>query len=160
MKKTFWKSWDLLTLGEQADFKNDLREYYEETYGKITNEEYFENYCIEINNDYFTDDFGDKYSNLSCSSLNEGTYEIQGVLGLWNGKKPIIPERHETLTATINRIISDRDVNSFTIGEDQWGNLLISTYHHDGQNLFTIKKVTDKGLRCINLAKNLFGCGA
>ena len=157
MKRTFYKTWGLLHFTEQNELIECEREYYEETYGKDYTEQELEDYVREMHEDRFTDDFGEKYSNLSCSDLNNNEFEIQGVLGLWNGKHKIIPERIKTLTRAIQRCFGD-DTLEFAIGEDAYGNLWVSTYHHDGQNLFTIKKVTDKGLRCVNFSKEVLGC--
>lgn len=147
MNNILYQTWNLMDLSLQNDFKADLKE----SYPDLTTEE-LEQKASEINNEYFTEDFGD----VGCGKLNNNTYEIQGVLGLWDGKHTIIPVREKSLSRAISKCIEKAD--DFAIGEDRYGNLKICTYHHDGQNLFTIKKVTDKGLRCVNFRREVWGC--
>lgn len=162
MDKILFKTWGAMSLEEQNEYKEATKEYYEENYGKIETDEdenRFEEYCAEENDNQFLDDFGTEYSNLTCSKskLNDNDFEVQGTIGKWNGRFEISPRpRFHTLTETISKCLND-DILDFIIAEDRYGNLKITAYHHDNHNLFTIKKVTDKGLRCVNFSREIFG---
>jgi len=156
MKKILWKSWDLKSLEEQAEFKKDALEcYLDNTNEDIENynAEEFEDYCRRVNDEYFNDDFGEN-GNWAYSQLKNQKIEVQGILGLWDGKHKIRPEQFNNLYEAIQKCLEDDNI----IAEDSYGNLIISAYHHDGQNLFKIKKVTDKGIRCLHFCKTVFGC--
>lgn len=156
MKKILWKSWDLKSLEEQAEFKKDALECYLDNTGEDIenyNVEEFEDYCREVNDEYFNDDFG-KDGNWAYSQLKNQKVEVQGILGLWDGKHKICPEQFDNLYEAIQKCLEDYNI----IAEDSYGNLIVSAYHHDGQNLFKIKKVTDKGTRCLHFCKTVFGC--
>ena len=160
MNKILFKSWCLKDLLEQNEIKKGLKEHYEEHYGKIETDEdekEFDRYCEEENDYGFDDNFGMKYSNLAYSKLNDNDFEVQGTIGKWNGRFEISPRpRFHTLTETISKCLN-QDIEAVIIAEDRYGNLKITAYHHDNHNLFTIKKVTDKGLRCVNFSKEIFG---
>lgn len=153
--KILWKSWDLMSLEEQAEFKQDALEYYLDN----TNEDIedydvdaFENYCREVNDDYFDADFGEM-GNWKFSSLGKQKVAVTGILGLWDGKHTIRPKVYDNLREALADCWEDLNI----IAEDGYGNLIVSAYHHDGQNKFIIKKVTDKGLRCLHFRKEVFG---
>lgn len=154
--KTLWKSWDLMSLDEQNEYlrSDDLLECYLDNTGEdidTYDKEDFERYCQEVNESYFDDDFG-RNGNWSCSPLKNQKVEVQGVLGLWYGKKPV-KARFDNLYDAIQQCLENYNI----IAEDSYGNLIVSAYHHDGQNKFIIKKVTDKGLRCLHFTKEVFG---
>ena len=158
MEKIIWKSWDLMSLDEQNEFKKDALDYYLDNNNEDIEDydvEAFEDYCREVNDSYFDDDFGAN-GNWKYSSLKNQKVAVVGVLGLWNGKKKIIPTEFDNLRKALSQCLEDYNI----IAEDSYGNLIVSAYHHDGQNLFKIKKVTDKGLRCLHFRKEVFGVGA
>jgi hypothetical protein len=101
----------------------------------------------------FDDDFGDKYSNLSCSKLANQKVAVIGELGLWDGRHKIIPKEFDSLSRAIHACLEDLN----RVYEDQYGNLHVEAHHHDGVNCFIIKKVTDKGLRCLHYRKEVWG---
>ena len=151
-----WKSWDLMSLDEQNEFKKDALDYYLDNNNEDIedyDEEAFEDYCREVNDSYFDDDFG-VYGNWKYSPLANQQVAVTGILGLWNGKHKVIPKKFDNLREAILACMEDYNI----IAEDGYGNLIISAYHHDGQNKFIIKKVTDKGLRCLHFRREVFGC--
>ena len=90
---------------------------------------------------------------------------ITGTLGLWNGSKEIYPMFIEStdynirdgkgrydkpaILNAINKCIHGMDDFSVKLIE---GELVVMGYHHDGTNVFTIHKMTKRG---IDLAKRL-----
>ena len=156
-EKILWKSWELMSLDERNEYltSDDLLDCYLSNTGEnIDNydKEKFEEYCQEVNDEYFNDDFG-KDGNWAYSPLKNQKVEVQGVLGLWDGKRPV-KAQFDNLYEAIQECLEDYNI----IAEDSYGNLIISAYHHDGQNLFKIKKVTDKGTRCLHFRREVFGC--
>lgn len=92
-EKILWKSWELMSLDERNEYltSDDLLDCYLSNTGEnIDNydKEKFEEYCQEMNDDYFYCDFG-KDGNWAYSPLKNQKVEVQGVLGLWNGKRPV-----------------------------------------------------------------------
>lgn len=156
MKYTIYKDWDLMTIEEQEKFKKDsLDDYLEDANEDIDtyNQNDFEEYCQRVNSDYYFDDFGEKYSNLSSSPLANQKVVVTGVLGLWCGKKKIKNQPFDSLAKAVARCLEDDN----EIYEDQYGNLHIEAHHHDGVNHFIIKKATIKGLRCLHFRREVFG---
>ena len=152
---TIFKDWYLMTNEEQEAFRKDaLESYLDNTNEDIEDydKEAFEDYCINCNNDYFYDDFGIKYSNLSCSPLNNQKVVVKGILGLWNGTRQV-GKTFDNVAEAVRACLEEYN----HIYEDQYGNLCIEAHHHDGTNHFVIKKVTDKGLRCLHFRREVFG---
>ena len=158
MKEKFlWKSWYLMNGEEQSNFKdNDLLSCYLDNIGGNIDdydEDDFEEYCQEVNDNYFNDDFGE-YGNWYYSPLQNQEVAVVGTLGLWNGKHKIEPKKFCNLNKAILACLEDEN----EIFEDQYGNLHIRAYHHDGTNHFIIKKVVDNKLRCLHFRREVFGC--
>ena len=157
-ERILWKSWDLMSQEERNQYltSSDLLDCYLDNTGEDIDDydaEKFEEYCQEVNDNSFDDDFGE-YGNWAYSPLKNQEVEVQGVLGLWNGKHKIIPKKFDNLRKAILACLEDYNI----IAEDSYGNLIVSAYHHDGQNLFKIKKVTNKGTRCLHFRREVFGC--
>ena len=157
-EKILWKSWYLMSQEEQNQYltSSDLLSCYLDNTGEDIDDydkEEFEEYCQEVNDEYFNDDFGEN-GNWKYSSLANQKVEVQGILGLWDGKHKIMPKEFDNLREAILACLEDYNI----IAEDSYGNLIVSAYHHDGQNLFKIKKVTDKGVRCLHFRREVFGC--
>lgn len=156
-EKILWQSWELMNLEERNEYLNsdDLLDCYLRNTGENIDDydkEKFEEYCQELNEEYLDDDFG-KDGNWAYSPLKNQKVEVQGVLGLWNGKR-MVKAQFDNLYEAIQECLEDYNI----IAEDSYGNLIISVYHHDGQNIFKIKKVTDKGTRCLHFTREVFGC--
>lgn len=156
--KILWKDWYLMDQQERNEYlkSSDLLEcYLDNTTEDIEDydAEAFEEYCIDYVNECFNDDFGE-YGNWKYSPLKDAEFEVQGILGLWNGNKPIIPKRFDNLYKAIQACLSDYNI----IYEDQYGNLKITAYHHDGENVFTIKRIVDGKPRCLHFRREVFGC--
>ena len=157
-EKILWKSWYLMNQEEKNSYlrSEDLLDCYLDNTGEDIDDydaEKFEEYCQEVNDEYFNDNFG-KGGNWAFSPLRNQKVEVQGILGLWDGKHKIIPKQFDNLREAILACLEDYNI----IAEHSDGNLIISAYHHDGQNLFKIKKVTDKGVRCLHFRREVFGC--
>ena len=159
-EKILWKSWYLMSQEEQNEFLEDgdllacyLDNYHEDIDTYVQEE--FEEYCQEVNDEYFNNDFG-KDGNWAYSPLKDQEVEVQGILGLWDGKHKVVPKKFDNLSEAISACLEDYNI----IAEDSYGNLIISAYHHDGQNKFIIKKSTPKGPRCLHFCKTVFGSGA
>jgi len=72
----------------------------------------------------------------------EGEATITGTLGLWNGKKEIIPEKETDLETAIKRCIGD-NTEELKIS-DVDGKLIVECSHHDGTNVFDIRLAHNK----------------
>lgn len=112
--------------------------------------------------DYINELLDDELSNIQWSKINNLTYAITGNLGLWDGRKEIAPHYCKNLVEAIRKCINN--IDEFIIYEDQYGNLKIDAYHHDGCNHFTIKKLISGNrdakylMRCVHLRKEVYGC--
>jgi hypothetical protein len=159
MKKYgIWKSFELFNEEEEKKFKEDALECYLDYQDiDIDSEEFnqddFEDYCVRVNDIYFDDDFGEM-GNWKFSPLKNQRVAVVGTLGLWNGPHKIMPKQFENVRDAVCTCLEDYN----EIYEDQYGNLHIKAHHHDGTNHFIIKKVTDKGLRCLHFRRVAFGC--
>lgn len=158
-KRTLWKSWELFSREEEEAFLNDseLLDCYLDNYNEdidTYDKEQFEEYCRELHDEYYLDDFGD-HGNLHYSKLKDVPVVVTGVLGLWDGRHEIQPKTFKNLNEALMACSTDCD--SIEIWEDGYGNFYYEGYHHDGHNHFCIKRKTDKGLRCLNFTKIVFG---
>ena len=136
-----YKSWYLMSQEEQKEFleDDDLLDCYLDNHNEDINtydEDDFEEYCQEINDEYFDDDFGD-YGNWKCSPLANQKVAVIGSLGLWDGTKKIYPEVFENLQKAVYACLEDYN----NIYEDQYGNLHIEAHHHDGTNYILFKEL-------------------
>ena len=73
---------------------------------------------------------------------------ITGSLGLWNGRKEIYPmlvesSEHPSLYNAVMKCINGMDDFKVELSE---GEIVVHGYHHDGTNIFTISKVSKKGI--------------
>lgn len=145
-KKILFKSWDLLTQQEQDEFISFVSE--EE------NEETFEEHIIDIWNDSFYDNFGLQSSNLSCSKIGNVPAIITGTLGLWDGKKEIVPVECDSVAQAIYKCIN---YDYQCIYEDENGDLFVEDYHHDGVNIFKISLIVDGKEVPVRYSENVLG---
>jgi hypothetical protein len=86
---------------------------------------------------------------------------ITGSLGLWNGRKeiyPLVVESTEkpSLYNAVMKCINGMDDFKVELSE---GEIVVHGYHHDGTNIFTISKLSKKGidpvLRAVEDGKHL-----
>ena len=86
---------------------------------------------------------------------------ITGSLGLWNGRKEIYPMVVEStdkpsLYNAVQKCINGMDDFKVELSE---GEIVVHGYHHDGTNIFTISKLSKKGidpvLRAVEDGKHL-----
>lgn len=73
---------------------------------------------------------------------------ITGSLGLWNGRKEIYPmlvesSENPSLYNAVMKCINGMDEFKVELSE---GEIVVHGYHHDGTNIFTISKVSKKGI--------------
>ena len=120
--KVIWKSWDLMSQEEKNEFLDDgdllacYLDNYHEDFATYVEEE-FEEYCREVNNDYFNNYFGKSGSWIL--SLKNVKIEVQGKLGLWDGTHTIYPVKFDNLYDAIQKCLEDYN----EIYEDEQGNL-------------------------------------
>lgn len=81
---------------------------------------------------------------LECDTLDKKKditlYLVTGVLGLWNGKHnggKVIEGLKKAIQETFQDYNSIYEIN---------GNLIVEAEHHDGTNIFTIKRLSQKGV--------------
>ena len=146
-KNTIYKTVGLYTKEELKQIKNDYecRDIVNGEYNDIDDEDLQDHNDVEWNYS-----FGDEAS-WKTGWVNQIPVVITGKLSLWNGPHKVIPTKCKNIEEAVYKCISDMD--EVEIYEDQYGNLNIDAYHHDGTNHFTIKKKTDKGNRCLHFTK-------
>jgi len=88
------------------------------------------------------------------------TYEITGSLGLWDGKYDIYPAKCVSLWEAIQRCLGNNAQEDIVIKEDQFGSMLVEYHHHDGCNIFTIKRKdgNKRYTQNIRFRKEVYGC--
>ena len=142
-KNVLYKSVGLYTKEEIEEIKKDYecRDIINGEYNDVDYED-----LVDYNDTEWYYSFGE-----GASWKYDTPVVIIGNLGLWNGPHKVIPTKCKTILEAVYKCIEDMD--EVEIYEDQYGNLKVDGYHHDGTNHFTIKKVTDKGYRCLNFTK-------
>ena len=108
-------------------------------------------------NQRFVEDF---FENLRYVKFDTPVI-ITGSLGLWNGRKeiyPLVVESTEkpSLYNAVQKCINGMDDFKVELSE---GEIVVHGYHHDGTNIFTISKLSKKGidpvLRAVEDGKHL-----
>ena len=93
--------------------------------------------------------FEDLMEDIRYNKISNEILTVNGVLGLWDGKRTIKPVRMH-LEQIIYACIEDCD--EFELYEED-GALKLDAYHHDGTNCFTITRC---GGENINLISELY----
>jgi hypothetical protein len=105
-ERILWKDWYLMSQEEQNSFlkSSDMLSCYLDNTGEDIEDfdaEAFEDYCRDVNDEYFFDDFGE-HGNWAFSPLKNQEVEVQGILGLWDGKHKVIPKKFDNLNKAIS----------------------------------------------------------
>ena len=87
--------------------------------------------------------------NISQSKYNNYPCVIFGSLGLWDGRKEIMPVKEYNLVKAIKRCIRDKNIEDFKIYQVD-GHIKVEAIHHDGNNIFYIHILNNKGINCKN----------
>jgi hypothetical protein len=125
--------------------------------------DYYE-WLAEENNRYVEDFFENlRYVNFYTPVI------ITGSLGLWNGRKEIYPVvvessgydynersgkfeyKQPSLYNAVKKCINGMDDFKVELSE---GQIVVHGYHHDGTNIFTISKLTNKSINSVLKAVN------
>ena len=128
MKKIIlYKDQILLSLEEENEM---LKAYREEK--ELIGEGYDEEDYIRAS----IDDWWNFFSEEASSIMKGKEYIIKGTLGLWNGRKEIIPTKAKGFETIIRCIGDCYDCEII----DNDGRLIILAHHHDGVNRFEIRE--------------------
>ncbi len=144
-KYTIWKDYYLMDK-EEEEFIEDAKQFWMEGAEDDEEEPSYEQLqeeCIYLNNNNF-----DAIMDELKSYLKDAKIKVYADLGLWYGHKKGSKE-----FKNIRNAISECCEDYNELYEDQYGNLYLDAYHHDGCNTFLFKKVTDKGERTIKYMK-------
>lgn len=123
----------------------ELRELYEDF---LAEEEYTEDSISfeEWKEDELDEEWNDMLENIKYGGLNSKCV-IEGTLGLWNGRKTIIPCVCDTLTEAIVKCVGEG--LSIEISLEN-GSVKVLSSHHDGTNEFEIHILNKKGCNSVN----------
>ena len=106
------------------------------------NSQKFWNWVIDCS----LNDWKDFESNIKHCGICDDTFAVWGVLGLWNGKYRICPEPQISvgLWNTIEKCYG-RSIEQIDVIYDRVEKCLtLKAHHHDGVNIFKIKRCTTK----------------
>lgn len=139
-----------VTYYDNYNYDLDLyKEAYQEC-NDLTDEEMAEvsdNEIYEFLNDQLSMEWDDFCENLKYSKNNDAPCVIIGTLGLWHGRKDIVPVACDDLQTAINKCINNMDYVSI---KQNCGHLEVSAVHHDGTNTFEIYLLNDRGINAKN----------
>ena len=146
MKKIDYKHGKFTLLTTEIDTDAYSREDYEEWcemngIEPTDNEDDFFDYCAEETRDNYESDM----DNIESCREYKVPVVVTGTLGLWNGRRKIMPERFESVGDAISQCISRSDSISM-YAEYNDGRILVDCYHHDGCNRFSIRALSKKGV--------------
>ena len=92
----------------------------------------------------------EEWFSLLYERLENNPYNVDcvvlGTLGLWNGKKQIVPTREKTLVDAIKNCCRGCDYNRIDIVD---GHIKVTSAHHDGTNVFEIHILNKRGQKSI-----------
>ena len=91
------------------------------------------------------DEYGDMLEEIEDSNIT-GNYIILGTLGLWIGRRTILPVGvFNTPYEAIMRCCGDSDI--LRIFTEPYNKLTVECCHHDGVNKFEIKQLNKLGMK-------------
>lgn len=96
----------------------------------------------EIVGELLSNDFDCFTHNIKHCMYNEHKWAVEGTLGLWNGRKDIVPKVFDNLLDAISACISGCDYFKIT---KRNSTIEVEAIHHDGTNRFTLKCLSDLG---------------
>lgn len=104
----------------------------------------------------FDEEWFGLFDNLE-KNKNNTECVVLGSLGLWNGRKDIIPTREKTLADAISKCAGGCDYASVKIVD---GHIEIKGIHHDGTNEFEIHILNKLGQKTMgaDLTKECYHC--
>lgn len=135
MKK---KNETLLLTNFAGDYDWFVKELIEEGIEENSNEMY-ERIDQEIESEI--DSF---WGNLKYSKYNNNKCVIVGSLGLWNGRRGIVPTVCESVSKAIEKCF-DGNFEKYVTVKQVNGHLEVTVAHHDGTNYFSIHLLNEKG---------------
>jgi hypothetical protein len=97
---------------------------------------------VDFIEDMLDEDWFDLFENLYINNIYNDECVVIGTLGLWSGRKQIIPTREDTLAVAIKHCCHNCDLNIIKIID---GHIEITSTHHDGNNHFEIYLLNRKG---------------
>lgn len=143
-KQKNYKDLDLMSMEEingYIDGFEELMRYDNENYKY--SEEDFSKLCEYIEED---NDVHWEYVKEELERLMDGKeYKVIADIGRWNGR--VKGYGKFTGFNAIKACLGDDSWSAVEIYETARGTLKVDYHHHDGTNYFTIKEITDKGLR-------------
>lgn len=80
---------------------------------------------------------------IECHFTHDGSIVITGTLGLWNGRKEIVPTIKPNLDAAIKACFGSCDEFKVEYNEEE-KSISVRSYHHDGCNSFTLRAITSE----------------
>lgn len=132
-KRTIYSNYDLW-----GDYEEDAREYFEYTYGddkEPTQEELW-----DIIHSLDEDAWEIEKENLE-KFFSEGTWILRGTVSRWDGTYPA----GTIFTDFMDMFSKATEDCDYIHIYDENGHLYLKCSHHDGTNLYEIKKLTEKG---------------
>jgi len=129
---------DVNDKGVYADYVDECRER-GKTPAAMDSDE-FTGWCIDLERENMADDL----DNIRCSKALQGPWLITGTLGLWDGRHTICPVIEPSLDKAIRRCSEDD-----TKVEYDRGAVYVSASHHDGTNVFVIRKLSGEAVRLV-----------
>lgn len=128
---------------DDSEVWNEAYEEFLELNGLSETEYSFEEFISEE----MIRDWNDLKCNLKYSKNNTECV-IVGSLGLWNGRKIIVPMKQNSVWDAICKCVANND---YCIVKQINGHVEVTSIHHDGRNEFEIHLLNEKG---INASEN------
>lgn len=97
---------------------------------------------MEFIQNMLDDDWFDLFDNLLDSNIYNDECVVIGSLGLWHGRKQIVPTREKTLMDAIKNCCRGCDYNRIDIVD---GHIEVTSVHHDGTNVLEIHVLNKRG---------------
>lgn len=104
----------------------------------------------------FDDEWSGLFDNLEINKYNTECV-VLGSLGLWNGRRDIIPTREKTLADAIRKCV---DCSEYACIKIVNGHIEVKGIHHDGTNEFEIHILNKLGQNTMgaDLTKKCYHC--
>lgn len=138
---------DIMLFDSRRDIDKDEYEEYLECNEMTEEDESFYDYC----NNTREEELEDFWANLKYDTkFNNEDFLITGHLGLWHGRPEIVPVKVYGLHDAISKCAEDAWDIDVTLCKD--GSIMVCGHHHDGTNVFFIRRLSQKGRKAVQAA--------
>lgn len=136
-------------------YNSDNRDYYASFFDEVLSQE--PDFCGSKEN-YIDDMLVSEWREFLDIIADQYDVVVCGELGLWHGRKKIVPTRMSNLISAVYMCNKDAYETKVSLVD---GHIEMAVTHHDGTNNYKIYKLNNRGINtrgCADLSKKCYHC--